>query len=68
MSDACAVRYRGLALASDEKSDAELLLKLADECDRDFLVPSNGRRLSHTTKLRSRPKRWMAEKCGADWI
>jgi hypothetical protein len=37
MSNARAVRYRRLALASDDKSDADLLLKLADECDRGLL-------------------------------
>jgi hypothetical protein len=34
MSNARAVRYRRLALESDDRSDADLLLKLADECDR----------------------------------
>jgi hypothetical protein len=28
-----AVRYRGLALAEEDKAKADLLLKLADECD-----------------------------------
>jgi hypothetical protein len=33
MSNARAVRYRRLALATDDKAIAALLLKLADECD-----------------------------------
>jgi len=37
MSNARAVRYRRLALASGDKSDADLLLKLADECDQGLL-------------------------------
>jgi hypothetical protein len=37
MSNARAVRYRRLALAADDKSSADLLLKLADECDRGLL-------------------------------
>jgi hypothetical protein len=37
MSNARAVRYRRLALAADDKDKADLLLKLADECDRGIL-------------------------------
>jgi hypothetical protein len=37
MSNARAVRYRRLALAADKKANADLLLKLADECDRGLL-------------------------------
>jgi hypothetical protein len=37
MSNARAVRYRRLALASGDKANADLLLKLADECDRGIL-------------------------------
>jgi hypothetical protein len=37
MSNARAVRYRRLALASGDKANADLLLKLADECDRGLL-------------------------------
>jgi hypothetical protein len=32
-----AVRYRKLALATNNRADANLLLKLADECDRGIL-------------------------------
>jgi hypothetical protein len=37
MSSVRAVRYRKLALATKERADADLLLKLADECDRGLL-------------------------------
>jgi hypothetical protein len=37
MSSARAVRYRKLALASGDQANADLLLKLADECDRGVL-------------------------------
>jgi len=37
MSSIRAVRYRKLALATKERADADLLLKLADECDRGLL-------------------------------
>jgi hypothetical protein len=37
MSTARAVRYRKLALATKERADADLLVKLADECDRGLL-------------------------------
>ena len=37
MSHARAMRYRKLALAEADKGNADLLLKLADECDRGLL-------------------------------
>ena len=37
MSSLRAVRYRKLALATKERADADLLLKLADECDQGLL-------------------------------
>ena len=36
MNSVRAIRYRRLALATGDKADADLLLKLADECDRGF--------------------------------
>ena len=42
MSNARAIRYRGLALASREKANTDLLLKLADECDRGILCTAEG--------------------------
>jgi len=37
MSNARALRYRRLAFAQEDKATADLLLKLADECDRGLL-------------------------------
>jgi hypothetical protein len=37
MSNAGAVRYRRLALASGDRTNVDLLLKLADESDRGML-------------------------------
>jgi hypothetical protein len=37
MGNARAVRYLRLALATKDRADASLLLKLADECDRGTL-------------------------------
>ena len=37
MSNTRATRYRRLALAEEDRSKADLLLKLADECDRGLL-------------------------------
>jgi hypothetical protein len=43
VSNARAVRYRRLALAAKVKADADLLLKLADECDRGLLCVAEWR-------------------------
>jgi hypothetical protein len=43
MSNARAIRYRRLALAEEDKATAELLLKLADECDRGILCTAEWR-------------------------
>jgi hypothetical protein len=40
MGNAGAVRYRRLALAEEDKAKADLLFKLADECDRGILCTS----------------------------
>jgi hypothetical protein len=40
MSSFRAVRYRRLALAAKDKNTADLLFKLADECDRGILCTS----------------------------
>jgi hypothetical protein len=40
MSNVRAMRYRKLALAEEDKGKADLLLKLADECDRGILCTS----------------------------
>jgi len=57
MSNARAVRYRRLALASGDKANADLLLKLADECDRGYSAPLNGLLLAgYPAKMQSRQK------------
>jgi hypothetical protein len=43
MSNARAIRYRKLALATEDKATADLLLKLADECDRGLLCTAEWR-------------------------
>ena len=52
MSNARAIRYRRLALATEDKAIADLLLKLADECDRGLLCTAEWRsvRLPRTPK------------------
>jgi len=46
MSNARAIRYRKLALAQENKAAADLLLKLADECDRGLLCTAEWRSAS----------------------
>jgi hypothetical protein len=41
--NARAIRYRKLALAQQNKTIADLLLKLADECDRGILCTAGWR-------------------------
>jgi hypothetical protein len=43
MSNARAIRYRRLALATEDKAIADLLLRLADECDRGLLCTAEWR-------------------------
>jgi hypothetical protein len=43
MNSVRAIRYRRLALASGDRDDADLLLKLADECDRGILCTAEWR-------------------------
>jgi hypothetical protein len=43
MSSVRATRYRRLALAQQDKDIADLLLKLADECDRGILCTAEWR-------------------------
>jgi hypothetical protein len=40
MGNARSVRYRRLALAEQDKANADLLFRLADECDRGILCTS----------------------------
>ena len=52
MSNARAIRYRRLALATKDKTIADLLLRLADECDRGILCTAE----RHSAKMSSRQK------------
>ena len=56
MSNARAARYRRLALASGDKADADLLLKLADECDRGILCTAEWRSARPFRKNEQPPK------------
>jgi hypothetical protein len=55
MSSARAIRYRRLALATEEKAIADLLLKLANAIGG-FSAPLNGVRRGHSAKMSSRQK------------
>jgi hypothetical protein len=56
MSNARAVRYRRLALAEEDKAKADLLLKLADECDRGILCTTEWLSARQYRKMSSRQK------------
>jgi hypothetical protein len=51
-----AVRYRRLALATEDKDKADLLLKLADECDRGILCTAEWLSARLTRKNEQPPK------------
>jgi hypothetical protein len=56
MSNARAIRYRRLALAQEDKASADLLLKLADECDRGLLCTAEWRSAGLSRKNERPPK------------
>jgi hypothetical protein len=56
MSTARAVRYRRLALATGDQANADLLLKLADECDRGMLCTAEWRRVRPYLQNEQPPK------------
>jgi hypothetical protein len=56
MSNARATRYRRLALAQEDKATAELLLKLADECDQGILCTAEWRSIRLSRKNEQPPK------------
>ena len=56
MSSARAIRYRRLALAQEDKATADLLLKLADECDRGILCTAEWRSTRPSRKNEQPPK------------
>ena len=51
MNSVRASRYRRLALAQQDKAIVDLLLKLADECDRGFFARLNGVQRGHPAKM-----------------
>ena len=61
MSSARAIRYRKLALAQQDKVIADLLLKLADECDRGILCTAEWRSAWPVRKADQPPKAAGAE-------
>jgi hypothetical protein len=56
MSSARAIRYRRLALAEQDKANSDLLLKLADECDRGILCTAQWRSARLSSKNEQPPK------------
>jgi hypothetical protein len=56
MSNARAIRYRRLALATEDKAIADLLLRLADECDRGLLCTAEWRSAQLSSKNEQPPK------------
>ena len=56
MSNARAIRYRRLALAQEDNATADLLLKLADECDRGLLCTAEWRSAQLSRKNEQPPK------------
>ena len=56
MSNARAIRYRRLALARGDNATADLLLKLADECDRGLLCTAEWRSARLSRKNEQPPK------------
>jgi hypothetical protein len=55
MSSVRAIRYRRLALAEQDKANADLLLKLADECDRGILCTAQWRSARPSSKNEQPP-------------
>ena len=56
MSNARAVRYRKLARAEKDKAKADLLHKLADECDRGLLCTAEWLSVPPSPKHEQPPK------------
>jgi hypothetical protein len=56
MSNARAIRYRRLALATEDEAIADLLLRLADECDRGLLCTAEWRSARPSSKSEQPPK------------
>jgi hypothetical protein len=56
MSNGRAIRYRRLALAQKDNATADLLLKLADECDQGILCTAEWRSIRLSRKNEQPPK------------
>jgi hypothetical protein len=56
MTSARGIRYRRLALAEDDRATADLLLKLADECDRGLLCTADWLSARPYSKIEPPPK------------
>jgi hypothetical protein len=56
MNSVRAIRYRRLALAEEDKAKADLLLKLADECDQGLLCTAEWRSSRPSRKTEQPPK------------
>jgi hypothetical protein len=56
MRNARAIRYRKLALAQEDKAAADLLRKLADECDQGLLCTAEWRSAWPPRKNEQPPK------------
>jgi hypothetical protein len=61
MSSGRAIRYRRLALAQPDKTIADLLLKLADECDRGTLCTTIWHSVRPSRETEKPPKAGDAE-------
>jgi hypothetical protein len=66
MSNARAIRYRRLALAEEDKATADLLLKLADECDRGILCTAEWRS-ARPARKNERPPKAGDDKVAFEW-
>jgi hypothetical protein len=56
LSGTRSIRYRRLAVAAKVRADADLLLKLADECDRGLLCVADWRSALPSFKKEQPPK------------
>jgi hypothetical protein len=67
MGNARSVRYRRLALAEEDKAKADLLFKLADECDRGILCTSEWLFLNRRFSKNEQPPKAGEAKARLEW-
>jgi hypothetical protein len=67
MGNARSVRYRRLALAEEDKAKADLLFKLADECDRGILCTSEWLFLNRLFSKNEQPPKAGEAKALLEW-